>query len=774
METQKTIKEKKGGTPISPEMAKDIASFEAEIQRLKKGEIPEEDFKAFRLQHGIYGQRQPGVQMVRIKIPYGGLSSEQMVRIAEISEEFSDGISHVTTRQDIQLHWVPLDQIPMVMRGLAEVGITTREACGNTVRNVTACHFAGVCQSEIFDVTPYAQAISAFLLRNPVCQSLPRKFKIALSGCPTDCALTHIHDIGLIATKRQEGGRDIPGFKLYVGGGLGSSPKVAKLLSEFVPMEDLLPYCEALIRVFNQRGNRKNRNRARMKFLIERIGMAEFRRLFDIEYNAILEKGKPSLDLPVILDSEIPSLPVLNGTRKIRENGHFGAVYEKWLKSNVISQKQKGYVTVVINLPLGDMTATQFKDLATIAKDFAGGHVRTTVQQNIVLRWIRAADLKALYLSLLKISLADGGAQRLGDVTCCPGSDTCNLGITSSIGVSRALTDALKANGLADVEGMGIKISGCQNSCGQHHVASIGFHGVSKKVSGRLVPHYEMHLGARTHNDGGASIAKATMKLPARQIPEAVEHLVKLYQSEKTQDQSFADYVDHLGRDKIKEVLAPYTHVPTFEESPEFYYDWESNSEFNLEGMGAGECAGSADEMLQSGLEEANRSLEHSTLMFEKGQLSDAVSKSYQAVLTASKALLVMEGVDPLSDLETQEEFEKRIIPKRGGFSYFTDLVNRLSHLSQGDMKAEAVKTQMGEARRFVEECQSSLNELGHSLEEGKKPEEKQPAPSIGITEELDLKGVACPFNFVRTKLKLEEMESGDILAVILDDGEPI
>jgi sulfite reductase (ferredoxin) len=780
METEKVKTENITKTPLQLVMAREADTFEAEIQRLKRGEIPEEDFKAFRLQHGIYGQRQKGVQMVRIKIPFGGLTSEQMVRIAEVSEEFADGISHITTRQDIQLHWVPLEQIPQVMRSLGEVGITTREACGNTVRNVTACHLAGVCPTEAFDVTPYAKAVSRYLLRNPVCQNLPRKFKIALSGCQKDCALTPIHDIGLIAVKRQIGDQETLGFKFYVGGGLGSSPRVAQLLNDFVPVEDLLATCEAVIRVFNQRGNRKNRNRARIKFLIEKLGMAEFRRLFEVEYNAIQAKGKIPLDLSAIPDSESPPTPGLNRLPLSHENGHFGSTYEKWLRTNVLPQRQAGYVSVIVKLPLGDLTAGQLKELAKIARDFAGGSIRTTIQQNIVLRWVHEQDLKALYLALLKIALADGGAERLGDVTCCPGSDTCNLGVTSSIGLSRVLTESLIRNNTADLDGFRIKISGCQNSCGQHHIAAIGFHGVSKKINGHLAPHYEMHLGGQIHGNGGAAIARATLKIPAKQVPEAVQHLVGLYRNDKREGETFVDFVERLGRDRIKEVLAPYTQVPSFEEAPEFYFDWESESEFNLEDMGAGECAGSASEMLQSGLAEANRSLEHALLFLEKGQLSDAMTKSYRAAVTAAKTLLVTEGVDPLSDQETLEEFKKRIIPKRGGFSSFVELVDHLTHLSPVDVEAHIVQKQLGEARRFVEECQTSLSEMRTSAGEApKSPEmetaEKKSEPSPQVRhEELDLRGVACPFNFVRTKLKLEEMESGEKLAVLLDEGEPI
>jgi len=385
--------------PIPPEILGEIESFEEEVAKLLKGDVSLDMFRPFRLQHGIYGQRQPGVQMVRIKIPFGGLSSNQLRVIAEMADRYATGVSHITTRQDIQLHFARVEDCGTIMRRLAEVGVTTREACGNTVRNVTACHLAGVCQGEVFDVTPYAKAVSAHLLRNPLNQSLPRKFKIAFSGCRHDCAMTPIHDLGFLAAKNPDG---TIGFRVTAGGGLGSAPRIAFLLHEFMPMEDLLPTCDAMIKVFDNLGNRKNRNKARMKFVIEKLGFEEFKRRFEAEYAIIRKSYNGQVNLPTIADAA-PVLSKVEGPQLIQPtkpnggngakgnggpggNGHAETPFDMWRRTNVSLQRQPDFSTAFIRLAMGDITAAQMLEVADLIDEYANGNIRTTIQQNLCIR----------------------------------------------------------------------------------------------------------------------------------------------------------------------------------------------------------------------------------------------------------------------------------------------------------------------------------------------------------------------------------------------------
>jgi sulfite reductase (ferredoxin) len=425
--------------PIPSVIQEEIETFEAEALRTLAGDISTDRFKPFRLQYGIYGQRQPGVQMVRVKIPFGGLTANQLRRLAELADRYATGVGHVTTRQDIQIHFVELKDVPAIMRGLAEVGLTTREACANTVRNVTACHLAGVCQGEVFDVTPYAKTVAYHLLRNPLNQSMPRKFKIAFSGCAHDCALTPIHDIGLLAVKRADGAI---GFRMVAGGGLGSAPRVAQLLREFTPMAELIPSIEAVIKVFDTLGNRKNRNKARMKFVIDKLGFEEFKRRWEAAYVAMGHALPKNGELTLLQHQDVPTpliMPTRNGLANGNGNDHSKGThaigletpFEMWQRTNVVKQKQEGYVTAAIKLFMGDITVDQMFFVADLAERYSNGNLRTTINQNMVIRWIPADLAPKLYEDLASRGLADPGAELVEDIIACPGTDTCGLGITS-------------------------------------------------------------------------------------------------------------------------------------------------------------------------------------------------------------------------------------------------------------------------------------------------------------------------------------------------------
>ncbi len=577
--------------------ATEAKRFAEVLQTRKAGLIEEKDFKRFRLQHGIYGIRGlTDIQMIRLKIPFGRLTGEQMAKIAQIARTYSNGTAHITTRQNMQLYYVDLEKIPQALAEFAEVGLTTREASGNVVRNVTACPLAGVCASEVFDVTPYAEATARFFLRNPVAQNMPRKFKIAFSGCTTDCALSAIHDIGAIAVIKTEGKQVIKGFKLYVGGGLGASPKLAQLLEPFTPANRLLLTVEAIIRVFDRLGNRENRAQARMKFLIGALGIEKFRERVFAERTALwgAMPTYPTIDddsAPRLIPGALPaSLPV--DTRN--------PALQQWIATNVVPQKQKGFYSVFIFLPGGDITTAQLIQLSAIARRYARNEVRTTITQNMVLRWVEEKNLETLFKILQPIGLAKPGAHRLGDVVSCPGADTCNLAITHSQRLAKELIRRLETTGdlaLADdLQDIIIKISGCPNSCGHHHTAPIGLQGAAKKVNGQQVPYYTLLLGG--HMDAeNSTYGTPMMRLPARRVPDAIIKLVQEYRTQRQNGEAFLDWLQRLDtpngalKRTIRALLSEFESLPQPEVSPELYVDWgQENGVFAVE-IGEGECA---------------------------------------------------------------------------------------------------------------------------------------------------------------------------------------
>lgn len=780
-------------SPIPPALLEEIETFEAEALRTMAGEVSNDLFKPFRLQYGIYGQRQPGVQMVRIKIPFGGISANQLRRVAELADRHATAVGHVTTRQDIQMHFVELKDVPTIMRGLAEVGLTTREACANTVRNVTACHLAGVCQGEVFDVTPYAQTIAYHLLRNPLNQSLPRKFKIALSGCKQDCALTPIHDVGLLAAKRADG---TIGFRMVAGGGLGSAPRIAQVLREFTPMEELLPSIEAVIKVFDTLGNRKNRNKARMKFVIEKLGFDEFKRRWEAAYES-MGYATPShepIKLLTYADEPVPLImPTRNGSgpSSLNGNGSGSGIghetpFEMWKRTNVVKQKQPGYVTAAIKLFMGDLTSEQMLGVADLAERYANGNIRTTINQNMVIRWIPESQIESLHADLVAQGLADPGAELVEDIIACPGTDTCGLGITSSKGLARALGEVFPAGRVPeDLSDVSIKISGCHNSCAQHHISTIGLHGVGKRLGEHVAPHYELHLGGQV--DGTPKIGQMTVKLPAKSVPAALSHLVVVYRRDRLPKETLSAFIGRAGKNKLKDELIPYTIVPAYKDDPTFYYDWEGEAEFILEDLGPGECAGGALEMIENGILEADQELYQAKLLVENHQYSVSVNKSYRAVLAAAKAMLVTEGLEPSTDSETFIEFDRRIAQKGVIPAQYRELNKKVGDLGPKDTTAESARDKMVFAKGFVDACRAATDQMGKDLKLAPAQEavasEKEAvaaapvvsaAPAPTGAPVYDLRGVACPLNYVKTKLKLEMMDAGEKLEVWLDAGEPI
>ncbi len=772
--------------PIPQEIQEEIETFEDEVKRLQAGDVTLDLFKPFRLQYGIYGQRQADVQMVRIKIPFGGMTSNQVRRVAELAETYATGVGHVTTRQDIQLHFVPLPQVSTVMRKLEEVGLTTREACANTVRNVTACHLAGVCQGEVFDVTPYANTVARHLLRNPLNQSLPRKFKIAFSGCNHDCALTPIHDVGLLAKKAEDG---TIGFRMVVGGGLGAAPRIAHLIREFVPMDDLIPSIEAVIKVFDNLGNRKNRSKARMKFVIEKLGFEEFKRRWEAAYEEMFgtKPAHPPMKLLPHADPAPLIMPAKNGGNGNGSHPDEAPVsaFATWRRTNVVKQRQDGFSAAVLRLPTGDITAGQMLVVADLAERYSNGNVRTTIGQNLIIRWVGDEQLEAFHEELNAHGLAQPGANKTEDIVACPGTDTCGLGITSSKGVARALAEVFPPGQVPeDLKGATIHISGCHNSCAQHHISTIGLHGVGKRVGNHVAPVYELHLGGRVN--GTAEVGHMTIKLPAKNVPAAVSHLLDVYRRDRQESESLHTFVKRAGKNALKEELIGHSILPSFDDDPSYYFDWEAEEEFTLEDLGPGECAGGAIEMIDNRILEAEQELYQARILAEKHQYAMAINKAYRAVVAGAKALLVTEGIDPNTDADTLAEFDQFADRQNGLIPQtYRGLARTVSDLGTKDNSSAFTNQKMAFAKGFVEHCRKLTEAVGEDLKLGLAEEspdatelaqaesaaQSEPAQDVTV---LDLRGVMCPLNYVKTKLKLEMMDEGERLEVWLDAGEPI
>lgn len=759
-------------TKIPAEVLKEIEIFEGEVARLKRGEITADQFKPFRLQHGIYGQRQPGVQMVRVKLPQGRLDPTQLRRLADLADSYASGVCHLSTRQNIQMHFAKIENIATMMRSMAEVGLTTREACADTVRNVTACPIAGISPTEVVDVTPYGLAITQHFLRNPICQKLPRKFKIALEGCTDqDHAFTTIHDIGI--TARKQDGR--LGFRIVVGGGLGSTPRIANVLTEFAPPEDLVAICEAVIRVFDRHGQRQNRYKARLKFLIEKLGFEKFCLLWKTELD-LIKSQNGHYTLPRIEETprKNPAAPRVWDREKV--TGSFAA----WLKYNVTPQKQPGFHLVTIKVPLGDLKSAQVRSVADVCERFSDGYIRITVQQNFAMRWVHEADLPAVHEALTGIGLAEAGADRIENIVSCPGTDSCGLSLTSSKGLARALTGLFAPGDPSndDLSGMSLKVSGCQNACAQHQLASIGFHGVGKKVGSHTAPFYEVHLGG-----SNTRIGPMIVKTPAKRAPDAVRHLLKWYREARLKGESFENFAARMGKGKLKESLMPFTFLPSYEEDRSFYVDWGDDKDFTTEDLGPGECAGGAYEMMEGFLFEADQEIHLAGVMTEKGQTGHAMNKAYRAIVAAAKGLLVLEGIDSSIDSEILFKAETLLVGKEILPRTFSRLTDQVKDLGPKSPTVEFTREKIAYAKSFVEASHIAFDKHGRALKKTKADAAEAPEgderPATAAVKEappvlLDLSGVACPINYVKTKLKLEELEIGQRLEVILDEGEPI
>jgi sulfite reductase (ferredoxin) len=589
----------------------DIDEFVATLDRFERGEITADQWRVFRLVRGTYGQRQADdAQMLRVKVPQGVLTADQLIALADVGEACSRGFGHITTRQNVQFHFVKLHDVEPAMRRLADAGLTTREACGNSVRNITACAYAGVAADERFDVTPYAEALTRYLLRHPLSSTLPRKFKIAFEGCAADHIATAINDLSFRAVTTRDGAR---GFRVDAGGGTAIMPTSAGLLHAFLPASEILRVAEAVLRVFARFGDYQHKQRNRMKFMIKTMGWARWREEYDRELSGIRLRGEvPTLDIetpetePMPTDprSGSPSLLDISArvaAGKVKGPGIMPNVvpvlnsrdedYTRWRASNVHPQKQFGYAMVVATIPLGDMTSAQMRVVGDLATAYGDGTVRVTMEQDLVFRWVKSGDIRQLYsrLSAAGLGLAEAGT--IADVVSCPGAESCRLAVTQSRGLGRLLEDHLRERRdlIEAADGARIKISGCPNGCGQHHIATLGFQGSVRRLNGRAVPQYFVMVGGGTEH-GGAAFGRLAAKIPARRIPEVVDRLIEMYAREKNVDESATSYFGRVSVEKVRLTLADLERLTVDDALPGDYIDLAESSEFAPEVMD-GECS---------------------------------------------------------------------------------------------------------------------------------------------------------------------------------------
>jgi sulfite reductase (NADPH) hemoprotein beta-component len=589
--------------------ARDLDEFVEALGKFERGEISAEAWRQFRLLRGTYGQRQPDAHMQRIKVPQGALSAEGLVAIAEVAEAHSRGFAHVTTRQNVQLHFVTARGAEQAMRRLAEAGITTREACGNSVRNVTACPLAGVAPDEVFDPAPYAEAFTRHFLRHPLSSALPRKFKVAFEGCPVDHAATSIHDLGFTARLGPDGRR---AFLVRAGGGTATVPVSGQVLAERLPAGDVLELSEAVLRVFDRLGDRVHRHANRMKFLVRKLGFDGFRAEVEAERARVRAEGAPRLPFdpdappearPPAATAPAPTPEEIAARVRAQEPRGPGVVptvtpdlspdaaaLAAFARTNVRAQRQAGFVTVQVVLPLGDVTSAQLRVLADLARAYADGEARLTREQGVVLRWVRGETLPALHARLAAAGLARDGAGTAAIVTSCPGAESCKLAVTQSRGLGRLLEAHVREHPeLAAAPGLDLKVSGCPNGCGQHHVSAIGFQGSARKVAGRAVPQYFVLVGGGL-GAAGARFGRLAAKIPARRVPAALERLVALYRAERAGGEDAPAFFARVDVARVRAALADLAELAPEAIQPDDLVDLGESTEFRPE-TGEGECA---------------------------------------------------------------------------------------------------------------------------------------------------------------------------------------
>lgn len=630
----------------NPVVERDILELEQKIFAYKNKKIDEEKFRSLRLARGVYGQRQVGVQMIRIKLPLGKFTAQQLIRMADVAQEYASGNLHLTTRQDIQLHYVSLEQTPELWAALEKDKITLREACGNTLRNVTASIFAGIDPQEPFDITPYAYCFYTYFLRNPICQDMGRKFKVSFSSSEADQGISFIHDLGFIPLIKNKQN----GFKVLLGGGIGSQPMAAHIIYEFLPSDQLIPFSEAVIRVFDRYGERNKRNKARLKYLVKELGINAFFELVNKERKALPYQKYPITFKERLLKKSNPKTMDDSFVKDI--------IYEDWKKTNVFIQKQKGLFAVGIPIKVGDIPADQARALAQIIRLYTGDDSRVSCNQSLLLRDIQEGNIPKLYRALKRIDLAQIGFHKINDIVACPGTDTCNLGISSSMGLAKVLQEMIQNEfyALIKTTQLKIKISGCMNACGQHTIANIGFQGMTLKSEDQVTPATQLLLGGENLGNGKGRFADKILKVPAKRTPKVLKWILNDFKKEKRLVEDFLAYYDRKGKDYFYQNLKHFSNSDNLK--PADFIDW-GNDEIYQKAIGIGECAGVTIDLVQTLLFDAKEANENSLVALKEKRFSDAIYHAYNGRIRAAKAALTKTPAKINSHASIIENFDQ-------------------------------------------------------------------------------------------------------------------
>ena len=673
----------------NPVVEQDIIALEAKIREFQGGSLDEEKFRSLRLARGIYGQRQPGVQMIRIKLPYGKVSSQQLRRICDVSEEYSTGRLHITTRQDIQIHYVDINRTPELWAQLEQDDITIREACGNTVRNVTASETAGIDVNEPFDVSPYAHALFQYFLRNPISQEMGRKFKVSFSSSDEDTGLSYMHDLGFIA-KIENGVR---GFKVLLGGGLGSQPRHADVIYTFLPTDKIIPLMEGVVRVFDRFGERKSRAKARMKFLLKDIGLDGFKQLLEEEQLAI-----PIQTYEIDADA-YPSVNIAkNNAPEVTIKDQ--KAFDNWKATNLVPQKQQGYVAIGVKVLLGDFYIEKARQLADLVEKYAASEIRLSLRQNILIPYVKESLVPFFYQELEKLGFAEIGYNTALDITACPGTDTCNLGIASSTGIADELERVIKAEYPHYINNpdVVIKISGCMNACGQHNMANIGFQGMSVRTKNKLVaPALQVLLGGGNLGDGNGRFADKVIKIPSKRGPEALRFILNDYDANGN-GKPFVDYYEEKGQMYFYDFLKPLSDVDNLEASD--FIDWGTSEKYE-QAIGVGECAGVVIDLIATLLFDSEEKIETAKLNLEEEKWAASIYHSYSSMVNTAKALLTAENTKVNTHISIIKDFDELLVAS-GKFKLDQSFEKMVLQLNQNAPTEAFAKAYLKDAEEFL------------------------------------------------------------------------
>ena len=681
---------------------KDILELSTRIEGFKTGKEDEERFKLYRLTRGVYGQRQLGVQMFRLKIPFGKITTEQLEAVANISDKYSTGNLHLTTRQNIQMHFVKLDDSPAIWTALAAAGMTAREACGNTVRNITASAKAGIDPNEPFDVSPYVQASFEYFLRNPICQEMGRKIKPAFSSSEKDSAFAYFHDFGFIPRIQEVDGVPTRGFKVLLGGGLGAVSMVAHPVYDFLPTDQIIPFMEAAIRVFDRYGEREKRMKARMKFLIKKLGLAQFLELIENERTALKNQR-----FPIEADESSPDLPSFNPfEHEVKLESP--EKYALWLQTNVFEQKQKGNYGVWIKVQLGNISSDTARKLAKVVRNCAANDIRITVNQGLLLRFVPEEALPYLYEQLASLGLAAAGFDSTADITACPGTDTCALGVSNSTGLAVVLENLILSEYLYLLKEtqLKIKISGCMNSCGQHMAAQIGFHGSSIKRGVGVIPAMQVVMGGGIDPAGKGFIAEKVIKLPTKRIPDALRILFDDYLAQVGDYDYFNDYYQDKGKRYFYNLLKPLADLENIKE--EDFQDWGQDKQY-IQSIGVGECAGVVLDVVGTIIADAQQKVNLAHEAFAENVFADSIYHAYAGMVIGAKALLLSKDIKCNTHKGIINDFQEHYVAT-GECSLGQTFPELVLQINQHTPNENFAKTYLSEATSFIQKVIDKRN----------------------------------------------------------------